>query len=206
MGHASTYLLHMPSWVLGWHLILDARHASQALVTRGARLSIVSMAEKNCFVLSAQSGPPLFGETVVQRLSAVFARDQKQSGDGSGGRRKRWPVHTHTLSLPLFSRFTDSVGTRISRQSSCLCSEDLRIETILRCTSAIETERSQGELCVWRVPRTEKWRENGLGLRGASELERKCGVNGPGPAPEDPGRWCHFHLFASNSHINVALS
>ena len=46
-GHASsillrthtqpTYLLHIPSWVLPWHLTLAARHASHALVMRGAR-------------------------------------------------------------------------------------------------------------------------------------------------------------------------
>ena len=33
----NTYLLHIPNWVLAWHLTLAALHASQALVMRGAR-------------------------------------------------------------------------------------------------------------------------------------------------------------------------
>lgn len=105
MGHASTYLLHMPSWVLGWHLILDARHASQALVTReargpgSARLSIVLMAEKIVSSLASQSGPLFFGETVVQRLSTVFARDQTIRGWFRRKKQEMASPYTHTLSL-----------------------------------------------------------------------------------------------------------
>ena len=58
----TTYLLHIPNWVLAWHLTLAALHASQALVMRGARGA-------GAEAVGVTGGPP--GSVIVSMLAKL---------------------------------------------------------------------------------------------------------------------------------------
>jgi len=180
-GAPRAYLLHIPSWVLGWHLTLAALHASQALVMRGA-LGVGTGAA------AAGAGSP-----IVSMLSTCVSAQKKQNKIVVG----------EPLGVPREGGFTGSAEL-VRHKARVSCDRVRMAGSRPRCVSAIGRRvRAKDRMALpGRVRSAEEWGGRRLGLRRNTEVKngRRSGADSAVRQPR-----CIHSLRLSNPTPQVAL-